>query len=76
MLLDCILVVSVKAGSKAERDGLKAGDVIRYINGQLLKNAEEAYGKIDSLNEGKIISLTVKSGENIKNIYVISQKIN
>jgi len=42
-------VTSVKAGSPAEGAGIQAGDIIREINQQVVKNRqmlEQAYGKL------------------------------
>ncbi|MCD4814181.1 DegQ family serine endoprotease [bacterium] len=47
--LEGVLVTSVKAGSPAEGAGIQAGDIIREINQQVVKNRqmlEQAYGKL------------------------------
>jgi putative serine protease PepD len=53
---------SVKAGSPADRAGLRAGDVITAIDGHRVGSSAEAVDAIDSARPGDKLTLTVRRG--------------
>ena len=58
-------VLSVGNNSPAYRAGLRAGDAVVAINGEPVKSASEAEAIIDSMYEGDVAVLKLKSGREI-----------
>ena len=58
------VVMFVEKGSKAEKAGLKAGDVITLVNAITVRNADEAWEKINSL-QGNTLYLHRQNKESL-----------
>ncbi len=50
---------SIEAGSPAEKAGLKAGDIIVELNGQVMNNTSDLINALDAFGEGDTVKLTV-----------------
>jgi Do/DeqQ family serine protease len=55
-----VLVVDVVSGSPAARGGLKAGDVVKRINGQDVATAEQLQNVVESAQVGNTLQVDVK----------------
>ncbi len=56
-----VLVTSVKAESPAERGGLKAGDLIKRVNGAAIEgsSSRDFYRTLSQVKPGTVVRLTV-----------------
>lgn len=54
-----ILVSSVKAGSSAEKAGVKRGDIITAINGEKLEDSNVLRNKVAGTAPGTVVKLTI-----------------
>jgi S1-C subfamily serine protease len=67
---DQLVVKSVLAGGPADRAGLKAGDRIEAAKGKSVRSAEELLEAVKKLLEGASVKLSVKRGDDTKDITV------
>jgi hypothetical protein len=67
---DSNIVKSVLAGSPADKAGLKAGDKIQTAKGKSLDNAEDLLEAVRKLPEGTSLKLSVKRGEDTKDLTI------
>ena len=65
-----VLVISVQAGSPAEKAGLARGDIILDINGTAVNSLRDARDAIASHKNGETISLNVRHGDVQKTLSV------
>lgn len=65
-----LIIKNVLAGSPAEKAGLKVGDRIETAKGKSLSSAEDLLEAVKKLPEGTSLKLTVKRGEDSKDITV------
>jgi serine protease Do len=63
-----VAVSEISSGSQAEIKGLKVGDIISSVNGELLKGKSQFKEIVDSLTRGKPVFLLIIRGEENKNI--------
>ena len=52
-------IVSVEEGGPAEKGGLKAGDIVVELNGEVISNSSELMEKLDAFREGDTVKLKV-----------------
>ncbi|WP_457570615.1 DegQ family serine endoprotease [Desulfovulcanus sp.] len=64
------LVASVTPGDPADKAGVKAGDVIIAVEGQVVENASELTRKIGGLLPGTKIKITIWRKGTVKDVYV------
>ena len=64
------LVSSVEKGSPAEKAGLKPGDVILKLNGELLNDSSDLSVQIAAITPGTVVNLEVWRNRAAKNIAV------
>ncbi|XPF92630.1 Do family serine endopeptidase [Colwellia sp. RE-S-Sl-9] len=67
-------VEQVTPGSAAEEAGIKAGDVITKVNGQMVKSFSELRGKIGSIGAGKKVKITVVRKDGKEKTYKVTLK--
>lgn len=65
-----LIVKAVLAGSPAEKAGLKVGDRIEEAKGKSLSSSEDLLEAVKKLPEGTSLKLTVKRGDESKDITV------
>lgn len=63
-------VDGVKEGRPGEKAGLMAGDVVIAMAGKSIKNMMDYMNLLGSLKKGQLVDLTVKRGEEIKQLKV------
>jgi len=67
---DALVVKSVLAGGPADKAGLKTGDRIEAAKGKSLRSAEDLLDAVKKLPEGASLKLSVKRGDDTKDITV------
>ena len=67
---DELVVKSVLAGGPADKAGLKAGDRIETAKGKSLKKPEDLLEAVKKLPEGTSLKLSIKRGDDTKDITV------
>ena len=65
-----LIVKTVLAGSPAEKAGLKVGDRIAEVKGKSLSSSEDLLEAVKKLPEGTALKLSIKRGEETKDIIV------
>jgi len=55
-----LYVASLERGSPADKAGVRVGDIIRKVNGTLVRDSDEAYRAIFGANVGDTITLTLE----------------
>lgn len=55
-----ILIAKVMPNSPADQSGLRAGDIIRKINGEAVQNAEEVQGFVENSQVGSQLQMEVR----------------
>jgi len=65
-----VVVKSVLAGGPADKAGLKAGDRIEAAKGKSVRSADDLLEAVKKLPEGATLKLSVKRGEDTKDISV------
>jgi len=66
-----VLVISVQAGSPAEKAGLARGDIILDINGSAVNSQRDVREAISSHKQGETISFAVRHGDAQKTLSVV-----
>ena len=70
------LVQEVVQGSAADKAGVKAGDVITSVNGQVVKSSPELRNRIGLMRVGESVDLTVLREGKLKHVTAIVQARN
>jgi serine protease DegQ len=65
-----VVVKSVLAGGPADKAGLKAGDRVEAAKGKAVRSADDLLEAVKKLPEGATLKLSVKRGEETKDITV------
>jgi hypothetical protein len=65
-----LVIKSVLAGSPAEKAGLKAGDRIQQAKGKSLSTADDLLEVVRKLPQGSTLKLSIKRGDETKDITV------
>jgi Do/DeqQ family serine protease len=65
-----ILIAKVLPNSPAARSGLRAGDVIHKINGQLVKNAEDIQKAVEDSQVGSNLQIELRRNQREMNVTV------
>jgi hypothetical protein len=65
-----VVVKSVLAGGPADKAGLKAGDRIETAKGKTLKKPDDLLKAVEKLPEGASLKLSIKRGDDTKDITV------
>ena len=52
-------IVNVEAGSPAEKAGLKPGDILVELNGEVISNTSDLMNGLEGLQEGDTVTVTV-----------------
>jgi serine protease Do len=60
-------IVAVESGSPAEKAGLKPGDTLVEMNGEVITNTEELMNGLDAFKEGDTVKVTVWRPEEVGN---------
>jgi len=63
-----VVVSQVEPGSVADEGGVKRGDVIREVDGQVIRKLSDYQGALSAIKKGEIVRLFIKRGE--RNLYV------
>ncbi len=66
--LQGVVVSQVEAGSAADEAGIQRGDVIREINGQMIRKLSDYQAALAKLKKDEIVRLLVRRGE--RNLYL------
>jgi putative serine protease PepD len=64
------LISTIQAGGPAGAAGLKAGDVVTAINGQVISTTDQFIAVIDNMSPGQTATLTVRRGGQTSQITV------
>ena len=60
-------IVAVESGSPAEKAGLKPGDILVEMNGEVITNNDELMNGLDAFKEGDTVKVTVWRPEEVGN---------
>jgi len=63
-----VVVSQVEAGSPADEAGIQRGDVIREVNGQVIRKLSDYRAALERVKKGEIVRVLVKRGE--RNLYM------
>ena len=63
-----VIVTQVESGSPAEEAGVQRGDVIREINGQVIRKLNDYQGAVGKVKKNEVVRLLIKRGE--RNLYL------
>ena len=59
-------IISVEEGSPAEQAGLKAGDILVEINGEVIASSDELMSALDAYQEGDVLNVKVWRPETVE----------
>ncbi len=65
-----VLVIKVVSGSPAERAGIRAGDVVRRVNGQEVTTADQLQNIVEASQVGNSLQIDLKRNSQDQNITV------
>ena len=60
-------IVSVEAGSPADTAGLKGGDILVAVNGEVISSTSELMSALDPFQEGDVVTVTIWRPATVQN---------
>ena len=70
-----LYVASLEKGSPADKAGVKAGDIIRKVNGTTIRDVNEAYRALFGANVGDTITLTVERDSKLVTLRLLLEEL-
>jgi S1-C subfamily serine protease len=63
-----VIVTQVEPGSAAEEAGVQRGDVIREMNGQVIRKLDDYQKAVGKVKKDEVVRLLIRRGE--RNLYL------